>query len=85
MVKRARWLARDSKRNYEKATLLYSAIDNSDFYINRIATENRSLMNVPFQMSSPALDAVFLKEAEEQGLVALKGHRVSGGMRCIYL
>ncbi len=22
-----------------------------------------------------------LKEAEEQGLVALKGHRVSGGMR----
>ena len=70
-----------AKRNYEKATLLYSAIDNSDFYINRIATENRSLMNVPFQMSSPALDAVFLKEAEEQGLVALKGHRVSGGMR----
>lgn len=38
-------------------------------------------MNVPFQMSSPSLDAVFLKEAEEQGLVALKGHRVSGGMR----
>ena len=30
-------------------------------------------MNVPFQMSSPELDSVFLKEAEAQGLVALKG------------
>lgn len=70
-----------AKRNYEKSQLLYNAIDNSEFYINRVAVENRSWMNVPFQMQNPALDAKFLEEAHAQGLLSLKGHRVSGGMR----
>ncbi|MCC8420331.1 3-phosphoserine/phosphohydroxythreonine transaminase [Photorhabdus thracensis] len=70
-----------AKRNQAKAGLLYHAIDNSDFYRNQIAPENRSLMNVPFQMADASLDNKFLAEAEAQGLQALKGHRVSGGMR----
>lgn len=67
--------------NYDKAQLLYSAVDHSDFYINRVAAANRSLMNVPFQMSDPSLDSKFLAEAQAQGLVSLKGHKVAGGMR----
>lgn len=70
-----------AQRNYEKAKLLYEAVDHSDFYINRVAGANRSLMNVPFQMADPSLDSKFLEEAQAQGLVSLKGHRVSGGMR----
>lgn len=70
-----------AKRNYEKSQLLYNAIDDSEFYINRVAVENRSWMNVPFQMQNPALDEKFLEEAKAQGLLSLKGHRVSGGMR----
>ncbi|EKT58423.1 3-phosphoserine/phosphohydroxythreonine transaminase [Providencia sneebia] len=70
-----------AKRNYEKSQLLYNAIDNSEFYINRVAVENRSWMNVPFQMQNPALDEKFLEEAKARGLLSLKGHRVSGGMR----
>ncbi|MER5079073.1 3-phosphoserine/phosphohydroxythreonine transaminase [Providencia stuartii] len=70
-----------AKRNYEKSQLLYNAIDDSEFYINRVAVENRSWMNVPFQMQNPALDDKFLEEAKAQGLLSLKGHRVSGGMR----
>ncbi|CNC00493.1 phosphoserine aminotransferase [Yersinia frederiksenii] len=70
-----------AKRNQAKAELLYSAIDRTGFYRNQIATANRSRMNVPFQMKDPSLDKLFLSEAEAQGLQALKGHRVAGGMR----
>ncbi|WP_145578499.1 3-phosphoserine/phosphohydroxythreonine transaminase [Yersinia alsatica] len=70
-----------AKRNQAKAELLYSAIDRTGFYRNQIATANRSRMNVPFQMKEPSLDKLFLSEAEAQGLQALKGHRVAGGMR----
>jgi phosphoserine aminotransferase len=38
-------------------------------------------MNVPFTLHDAALDAVFLKESEAAGLLALKGHRAVGGMR----
>ncbi|PMH46651.1 phosphoserine transaminase [Vibrio sp. 10N.286.49.B3] len=69
------------KVNREKAALLYSCIDESSFYKNTIHPNNRSLMNVPFQLANPKLDALFLSQAEERGLQALKGHRAVGGMR----
>ncbi|MGP6378159.1 3-phosphoserine/phosphohydroxythreonine transaminase [Yersinia bercovieri] len=69
------------KRNQAKAELLYSAIDSTGFYRNQVAKANRSWMNVPFQMADGSLDKLFLSEAEAQGLQALKGHRVAGGMR----
>ncbi|MEZ8823224.1 3-phosphoserine/phosphohydroxythreonine transaminase [Vibrio amylolyticus] len=69
------------KVNREKAALLYDFIDQSDFYHNGVCSENRSLMNVPFQLSNPELDGEFLKQAENRGLAALKGHRAVGGMR----
>lgn len=67
--------------NQAKADLLYGLIDNSDFYRNDVATENRSRMNVPFQLADAALDKLFLEESFKAGLHALKGHRVVGGMR----
>lgn len=69
------------KRNQAKAELLYGAIDRTGFYRNQVAIANRSWMNVPFQMAETSLDKLFLSEAEAQGLQALKGHRVAGGMR----
>ena len=41
----------------------------------------RSRMNVTFTTPSPELDAKFVKEAASQGLVSLKGHRLTGGIR----
>ena len=38
-------------------------------------------MNVPFVTDSDELNAKFIKEAKENGLVNLKGHRSVGGMR----
>ncbi len=74
-------LAAMEKRNQAKAKLLYRAIDETGFYRNQVAGANRSWMNVPFQMADAALDNVFLSEAQAQGLQALQGHRVAGGMR----
>lgn len=70
------------KRNEEKAGILYKAIDESNgFYKCPVAPAVRSLMNVPFTMATPELEAAFLKEAASNGLVQLKGHRSVGGVR----
>ena len=69
------------KINEYKAGLLYDFIDNSSFYTNSVEKKDRSLMNVPFVTANAELDAKFVKEASENGLVSLKGHRLVGGMR----
>lgn len=69
------------KINQAKADLLYGTIDNSDFYRNDVASQNRSRMNVPFQLADAGLDKLFLEASFGAGLHALKGHRVVGGMR----
>jgi phosphoserine aminotransferase len=67
--------------NIAKAKLLYDFLDSSGFFRNPVAKEDRSRMNVPFTLGDPKLDPVFLKGAEERGMVQLKGHRSVGGMR----
>ena len=67
--------------NRRKATKLYAAIDGSNFYNGAVAAADRSIMNVPFTLAEPALDADFLAGAEARGLLNLKGHRSVGGMR----
>ncbi|MCQ1057702.1 3-phosphoserine/phosphohydroxythreonine transaminase [Photobacterium sp. ZSDE20] len=69
------------QRNVAKANVLYDYIDQSDFYRNEVHADNRSLMNVPFQLKKPELDGLFLEQADAAGLKALKGHRAVGGMR----
>ncbi len=69
------------KTDVEKAAMLYDFIDNSSFYTNKVAKEDRSIMNVPFVSPSAELDAKFVAEASKAGLVSLKGHRLVGGMR----
>lgn len=67
--------------NLAKAKLLYDYIDQSDFYDNPIALENRSLMNVPFTLRDDSLNKLFLQESEAENLLHLAGHRSVGGMR----
>lgn len=82
-----KWLQREGgvaamgEHNHAKARLLYECIDNNPFYRNQVHPRNRSIMNIPFQLAKPELDSVFLSQAAEQGLIALKGHRFVGGMR----
>jgi phosphoserine aminotransferase len=67
--------------NRAKAAKLYGAIDASAFYRNSVALDSRSSMNVTFTLARPELDALFLAEAADAGMLNLKGHRVQGGMR----
>lgn len=69
------------KINEYKAGLLYDFLDNSKMFKGTVAKEDRSLMNVPFVTGDDELNAKFIKEAKENGLVNLKGHRSVGGMR----
>jgi phosphoserine aminotransferase len=74
-------LAEIEKRNVAKAKLLYDFLDGSSFFKNPVSKHDRSRMNVPFTLRDPKLDDEFLKGAEKQGMVQLKGHRSVGGMR----
>lgn len=67
--------------NKYKANLLYSYLDESRLFKGTVVKEDRSLMNIPFVTGNEDLDKIFVKEAENQGLVNLKGHRSVGGMR----
>ena len=69
------------ERSIKKSDLLYSFIDSSDFYINPVSKEQRSICNVVFTLSNPGLDSKFLEESDAEGLKYLKGHRTVGGMR----
>ena len=69
------------RRNEEKAKILYDFLDSSRLFKGTVRKEDRSLMNVPFVTGDKEMDAKFVKGAEAEGLVNLKGHRTVGGMR----
>lgn len=69
------------KINEEKAALIYDFIDNSKLFKSSVVREDRSIMNIPFVTGDADLDAKFIKEAAENGLTTLKGHKLVGGMR----
>ena len=80
-LKRQGGIAAMEQRNKAKAALLYSAIDNSQLYQNKVALNCRSRMNVPFYLRDDSLNDAFLKGAQTHGLLQLKGHKSVGGMR----
>jgi phosphoserine aminotransferase len=68
--------------NRDKAALLYDVIDAvPSFYRGHAEPGSRSLMNVTFRLPSEDLEAAFVSEAAERGLVELRGHRSVGGIR----
>ncbi len=81
------WLKRQGgvtaieQRNIAKAELLYDCIDSSGWYVNRVAKNCRSRMNVPFFLPDDALYEPFLAEAKARCLLQLKGHKSVGGLR----
>jgi len=76
-----------AKRSAAKSGRLYGIVDTSDgFYSAPVQPDSRSRMNVPFRINvdgvgNEDLEAQFLAEAGEQGLLQLKGHRSVGGLR----
>lgn len=71
-----------NERCKQKSSLIYNAIDTSEgFYRCNASTEFRSSMNVAFRLPSEPLEEKFIEEAENKGMIGLKGHRSVGGIR----
>ena len=71
-----------TRRNEEKAALIYDAIDASNgFYKGHAVPAARSLMNITFRLPTEELEKKFLAEAKQAGFVGLAGHRSVGGCR----
>ena len=71
------------RRAIERADLLYAEIDRNKKFRGTAAKEDRSLMNICFDMADEYkdLEADFLKFATERGMSGIKGHRSVGGFR----
>ena len=80
-LKRQGGVAAMEARNVAKAALLYDFIDASGFYVNRVAQDCRSRMNIPFYLADELRNDAFLAGAKARGLLQLKGHKSVGGMR----
>jgi phosphoserine aminotransferase len=77
----ANGVAAMERRNIAKAALLYDFIDGSQLYLNKVAKDCRSRMNIPFFLRDESRNDVFLAGAQAAGLLQLKGHKSVGGMR----
>lgn len=80
-IKELGGMAAIAEVNERKANKLYAMIDGSSFYDSPVDANCRSWMNIPFTLKDAALDASFLEQAADKGLITLKGHRSVGGMR----
>jgi phosphoserine aminotransferase len=69
------------KANIQKGQLLYTAIDETDFYRGTADPDCRSLMNVTFRLPAEDLEKKFVAEAQKNAMAGLKGHRSVGGCR----
>ncbi|MGV6846266.1 MAG: 3-phosphoserine/phosphohydroxythreonine transaminase [Lutibacter sp.] len=74
-------IAAIEKMNEAKAKLLYDEIDRNSLFVGYANKEDRSNMNVTFNLAEGANQEVFDKLCAEKGIHGLKGHRSVGGYR----
>ena len=74
-------LATIASTNGRKSELLYRYIDASEFYRCPQQPAHRSPINVCFQLRESHLLALFLRAAQQAGLLNLQGHTAVGGVR----
>ena len=82
-----RWLkelggiAAIEKLNNEKAALLYNEIDSNELFTSSVVKNDRSKMNVCFATKDPSHEQLFLDYTSANGIIGIKGHRLSGAFR----
>ncbi len=69
------------KINEAKAKLLYTEIDRNPLFKGYANKEDRSTMNVTFNLTDDSNKETFDKIWNEAGIVGIKGHRSVGGYR----
>lgn len=74
-------IATIEKINNQKAEILYAEIDRNSLFKGYAEKEDRSYMNVTFNLVSEEDKTIFDQLCTENGIVGLKGHRSVGGYR----
>lgn len=69
------------KLNDEKAALMYNTLDALPLFKGSVPKEDRSKMNATFTIDNTELEKAFLDICKNNGMVGVKGHRLSGGFR----
>lgn len=69
------------KMNNDKAEVLYKEIDRNGLFEGKVKVEDRSKMNVIFDLHNQDLNSEFMNLAKQAGCVGLAGHRSVGGYR----
>lgn len=69
------------QKNAAKAQLLYGEIDRNPLFTGNVKEEDRSIMNVTFDLVEKSLEADFLEACEKAYISGIKGHRSVGGFR----
>jgi len=69
------------KRNAEKASLLYDAVDANPLFTCPVAEEDPSHMNAVFIANDEKIEAPFLEACKAADIIGIKGHRSVGGFR----
>ena len=70
-------------RAEQRAAKLYGEIDRNKLFVGTAVEEDRSYMNICWVMAEEykELEEDFMKFAQAQGMVGIKGHRSVGGFR----
>ena len=82
-----RWIKKNGgiqnieNKNREKANLIYNEIDNNSKFIGFAEKDDRSFMNVTFNLIDSEEKDIFDKICEENNVVGINGHRSVGGYR----
>ncbi|OGV21401.1 MAG: phosphoserine transaminase [Lentisphaerae bacterium GWF2_38_69] len=70
------------KINMLKSEVIYEKIDASGgYYKNLVEAPHRSRVNIVFRLPTKDLSELFIHQAEEEGLLGLRGHRSVEGIR----
>ena len=69
------------KRNRAKADLLYGEIDRNPLVVGYANKDDRSLMNVVFNLTDESSKERFDALCKEANISGIKGHRIIGGYR----
>ena len=67
--------------NRIKANLIYNEIDTNSKFAGFAEKDDRSFMNVTFNLINPEEKNIFDKICEENNIVGINGHRSVGGYR----
>jgi len=82
-----RWLKKQGgaaameSANNAKSRLFYDTLDRLPIFKGPVAKEDRSKMNAVFIVEDAQVEKEFLELCKNEGMIGVKGHRLSGGFR----